>query len=191
MAKFNTSAIPNFENLSADELRNALAGLEVPSNDEMNQLKNELQKKSNAFDKTSSELAEAKRAMRATQTAEEQAKADRDAADKELRERYEALLKENAIAKDAARFASLGMDSDMATSIATAMADGDKDAFFSHLTTFKANTEKVIRSDVVKNTPKPDTAGVGTNKMSKEDIMAIKDTVERQQAIQNNIELFS
>ena len=48
--------------------------------------------------------------------------------------------------------------------------------------------EKKVRADVLRDAPRP-TGGSGRN-LSKEDIMNIRDSAERQAAIAENIELF-
>lgn len=185
MAQIDTSTLENFGEMSADELREFISSYEIPESDD----KIKYTKLKSSFDKTASELAAAKRTIRASQSAEEQAKADREAEMKEMKDKYDALLRESTIAKNAQKFSGLlGKDGEAA---ALAFADGDIDKVVELFSKAKTDFEKSIRADVTKNSPRPDdVAGKGTNFTSKEDIMKIKDATERQAAITEHPELF-
>ena len=95
------------------------------------------------FDKVSSELAAAKKQLKERMTEDEQKEAERQAADKALREELEAL-------KYSAE------DADV---MAKALADNDADALFKALAKANAAAEKNIRAELMKETPKPNGGG--------------------------------
>lgn len=163
MAKINTGTIEGYESMTPEERLKAVLDMEVPDD-----MSTEYSKLKASFDKTSSELADAKKKLRETQTAEELAKSEQEAAQNELRERYEALLKESTINKYTAKYTAIGMDVKLAGDVANAMYNGDTDKVFSGLEKFKADLERNIRSDIAKNAPKPNTGGDADNKITKE-----------------------
>ena len=192
MAKYDTSKITDFDKMDADALRNLISGIDIPDDksDEFAKLQAEYQKVKSSFDKTASELADAKKREKASMTAEEAAKAERDTEMRELTEKYEALLKENTLSKHKASFVAFGLDEKAAEETAAALADGDYEKLFANLGKYKSDFEKSIRADVIKGTPKPSDAG-GTEKYkTKDDILKITDARKRQEAIAANPELF-
>lgn len=182
----DTTAIENFDTLTADELREYLKGLTIPedNSEAYNKLKA-------AFNKTSSELATANKALKAKQTDEERAQAEREEHDREIQEKYEAVLKEYTIAKYGTKLAALGMDEKLSASTAESLFGGDMDNVFANLATLITNNEKAIRADIAKNAPKIDGNSKGGTYKTKAEIMAIKDPTERQNAISENMALFT
>ena len=77
----------------------------------------------------------------------------------------------------------------MATDTAKALASGDTAKVFANQQKFLEDYAKTVKADALKKTPKPP-AGDGTHAMTREDIMKIKDSAERQSAIAANMELF-
>lgn len=192
MAKYDTSKITDFDKMDADALRNLISGIDIPDDksDEFAKLQAEYQKVKSSFDKTASELADAKKREKASMTAEEAAKAERDNEMRELTEKYEALLKENTLSKHKASFVAFGLDEKAAEETAAALADGDYEKLFSNLGKYKSDFEKSIRADVIKSTPKPSDAGGSEKYKTKDDILKITDARKRQEAIAANPELF-
>ena len=76
-----------------------------------------------------------------------------------------------------------------ATDTAKALASGDTAKVFANQQKFLEDYAKTVKADALKKTPKPP-AGDGTHAMTREDIMKIKDSAERQSAIAANMELF-
>jgi hypothetical protein len=150
----------------------------------------ELDKLRKAISKANSEAAESKRQLREKQTAEEIAKAEQESKQKELQEKYDALLKEQTISKYAAKYREQGYDEKLAMDTAEALYSGDTDKVFANATKFHTEFEKSIRADVTKNTPKPNNGGDGGVVKTKADILKIQDASERQKAIAENIDLF-
>lgn len=176
--KFDSSKIENFNTLSADELRARILEMDFPdiSGAEYDKLKA-------AFNKASSELAEAKKTIRAGQNADEVAKAEREAAEKAKDELIANLQRRMAVSDAKERLVALGFDAKLASDTAELIADGKTDDVFGKLTEFKVGFEKAIRADIAKNAPKPDGAGSGTDPADKAVELAAKLGKERAASI--------
>ena len=72
-----------------------------------------------------------------------------------LEEKYNALLRENAVSKNKTKLLGLGYDEKLADETAEAMADGDLDKVFKNQKKFLEGFEKSIRAEVLKDTPEP------------------------------------
>ena len=112
-------------------------------------------------------------------------------------ERYKAIEAENAqlkrdmnISQQTNFYLSLGFDAELAKETAEAFVDGDFDTVEKNQLKAHQDFEKALRADVVKNTPHPQNSG-GTGGMTKAQIMAIKNPLERQRLIGENMELFT
>lgn len=187
MAKIDTSKIPGYAEMSPEQKITALEAYDEGSADD----DSEMAALKKAVSKANSEAAEYKRQLRAKQTDDEAAKAEREAREKELQDKYDELLKQNTIRGYAERYRKMGYDDKLAEATAKAMAEGDFDTVFANGETYRTALEQTIRADVTKKTPKPQNGGSGTTYTTKEEIFKIKDAAERQQAIADNIELFS
>lgn len=179
------TTIPNFETLS-EEQKKFLEAFTAPDDNA-----EAYSKLKAAFDKTSRELSTTKKSLAEKQSADERAAAEKAEADRELQEKYDALLKESTIAKFVAKYSALGMDEKLATATAEAQFAGETDKVFANLSTLRENNAKAIRADVARNAPTINSAGGGTAYKSKAEIMAIKDPTERQNAISENMALFT
>jgi hypothetical protein len=107
------------------------------------------------FDKVASELAEAKRQLKAKLTEEEQKEAARLEAEKAIKDELDALRKENAITKNKADFLGLGYDDALATETAKALADGDMKKVFENQKKHIENVKKAERAAALASDPKP------------------------------------
>ena len=85
----------------------------------------------------------------------------------------------------------MGYDADLATKAALSLADGKMNEVFAYMKQHGDNKEKELRAEILKSTPTPSTAGKVDNPLTADEIMAIKDPVERQQKIAENITLFT
>ena len=171
------------EGMTVEEIEAALEGIELPTDGSA-----EIERLTKALSKSNSEAAEYKKQLREKMTDDER-KAKEDAEKwEEMEKNYNALLKKDAISTNKAKLLALGYDEKLAEETATAMVDGDTEKVFANQKLHLDSVEKKVRADVLKDTPKP-TGGSGKG-MSKDDIMNIKDPVERQTAIASNIELF-
>lgn len=182
--KIDTSTIEGFDGMSAEDKVNALLGIDIPDNEkQITDLKN-LLSKANAEakkykDEKNASLSESEK--KAQEIAEEL---------NLLREQNAALVKEKQIAAFTASYTAMGYDEKSAREAAEALSEGDTTKVFELQKTFQAEREKAIKAENVKNMTTPPNGG-GTTYKSKKDIMAIKDTQERQKAIADNPQLFN
>lgn len=148
MPTIDTNAIEGFDSMTADQKVEALLGMDVPERVDLSGYV-----KKSLFDRTSSELAEAKKQIKSRMTEDEAAKAQEAAERRALQEKYDALLKETTIAKHTAKYLALGYDEGLAQKTAEALFDGDLDKVFENQAAFTASREAAIRAESVKNMP--------------------------------------
>lgn len=155
MPTISTEGIEGFDSMTAEQKVEALLKVEVPDKvDLAGYVKKDL------FDKTASELAEAKKAIKAKMTDDEAAKAQADADRKALEDKYTELLRKSTIAEHTARFIAMpGYDEKLARETAEALFDGNMDQVLENQQKANAAYEKKLRADLVKQDPKPDGAG--------------------------------
>lgn len=151
----DTSTIEGFEGMTAEQKVEALLKVEVPEKvDLAGYVKKDL------FDKTASELAEAKKAAKAKMTEEEAAAAERDAKWAEMEAKLKDLETEKTISTYKASYLAMpGFDEKLAEDTAKALADGDMKTVFANQQKANAAYEKKLRAEMVKQDPKPDGAG--------------------------------
>jgi len=107
------------------------------------------------FDKVSSDLAAVKKQLRTKQTEEEQAQADREAADQKIQEELESLRRDKALSTYKASYLAMGYDDKAATAAATAMVDGDMTALFAVMKKHGEDAEKALKAKLLNDTPEP------------------------------------
>jgi hypothetical protein len=129
--------------------------------------------KKDTFDKTASELAEAKRQLKAKLTEDEQKEAARLEAEKAIKDELDALRKENATTKSKAEFLAIGYDDALATETAKALADGDMKKVFENQKKHIENVRKAERAAALANDPKPPAGSGGDAKITKEQFSAM------------------
>ena len=108
----------------------------------------------------------------------------------EMREQLAAIKAEKDLADTISDFTSLGFDSETAKAVAIARRDGNR---AEEIKLFKAHQEtqsKLTAEKLIGGTPRPSAAGTPKTYASKDEILKIKDTAERQAAIANNLDLF-
>lgn len=150
MAQIDVTKIEGYAEMTPEQKVAALEAFTYEDN------ASEVERYKNAASKSNSEAAEWKRKHNALLSEEEQ---KRIALDEEL----EALRKENAemkkretISAFKAEFLSLGYDDALATDAANALADGDTKKLFGHIKKNDESRVKQIRSEILKDTPKPE-----------------------------------
>lgn len=124
--------------------------------------------KKDSFDKTASELAEAKRQLKAKMTEDEQKEAERAANEAAIKAELEALRKEKTISDSKAKFLGLGYDEKLAAETAKALADGDMEKVFANQQIHIENVKKAERAASLANDPKPPAGSGGDAKITKE-----------------------
>lgn len=172
------------EGMTLEEIETALKDIDLPTDGSA-----EIDRLKAALSKSNSEAADYKKQLREKMTAEEaKAKEDAEKLEELIRER-DALLREKTVAGYKAKYLALGYDEGLAGDTAEAMAKGETDKVFANHKKHLDATEKKIRADVLRDTPKPE--GGGGKPVSIADIMKITDSDARQTAIAENIELFN
>lgn len=156
MAKIDTSTIEGFEAMSPEDKLTALLGLEIPDPVDMKQFVS----KAN-FDKTSSELAAAKKQLAAKMTDDERKAQEAEQKQSDLEQKYEALLRESEIAKHKANFLAKGYSEKLADEAAVALYDHDNVKLFACMETFISDHDKALKAEVIKGTPKPGAGNAG------------------------------
>lgn len=107
------------------------------------------------FDKLASELADAKKQLRAKMTEDEIKEVERQQEQENIRQELEVLRKEKTLSTYKAQYLAQGYDEQLAADTAEAMADGDMDAVFLNMKKHGANLEKTLRAKILKDTPVP------------------------------------
>ena len=155
MPTISTEGIEGFESMTAEQKVEALLKVEVPEKvDLAGYVKKDL------FDKTASELAEAKKTLKGKMSEDEAAKAQADADRKALEDKYAELLKKSTIAEHTAKYIAMpGYDEKLARETAEALYEGNMEAVFANQQKANAAYEKKLRAEMVKQDPKPDGAG--------------------------------
>ena len=154
--KFDTSTIDGFENMSDADKVTALLGVDLPDPvDTKNLVKKE------DFDKVMSEASSYKKQLKEKMTAEET-----KAAQEKLQNDYNALLKENTISKNVAKYIALGYDEKLAKSTAEALFDGDMETVFANAAKANQALADKLKADLMRNSPRPSGAGTSTEEES-------------------------
>jgi hypothetical protein len=159
--------------MTADEKLALLEKYEPPAPDLTGYIKKD------TFDKTASELAEAKRQLKAKMTEDEQKEAERIAAETAIKAELEALRKDKTISDSKAKFLGLGYDEKLAAETAKALADGDMEKVFSNQQIHIENVRKAERAAALASDPKPP-AGSGGGIVDKKafDTMSSADQIK-------------
>lgn len=183
--KIDTSTIEGFDTMSDADKLSALLGLEFDDNSET------VKSQKSLIDKYTSQIAEYKKKERQALDDSQRAQLESDDRYKELEEKYNELLSKSLVSDYKAKYLAMGYDEVLAEDTAKAYVEGNTERVFENGTKFAQALEKKIKADVVKSTGKPDDKGSPSKQMTRADIMKIKDTAERQRAIEEHIELFT
>jgi hypothetical protein len=157
--KISTDSIEGFAEMTPEDQVKALLGLDVPNPVDLSGYV-----KKDVFDAKASEAANLSKQLKSRMTEEEQAKAQQEAAQKELEDKYNALVRKSTIADHTARYLALGYEKDLAEKTAEALFDGDMNKVFENQSAFIANREAVIKAEAVKNMPAPQHQDPAQNK---------------------------
>lgn len=186
MAKI-TESIKGYADMTAEEKLAALEALDQPENKpdpEAAKLKTQLSK-------ANTEAAELKRKLQEKMSEDERKAQEAEEASRKMQERLQELERRDMINTYKTAYLSMGYDADLAEKTAIAMADGKMEDVFANQKAFLETHDKAVLAGAVKQTPAPPAgSGKPAAPMTKEEIFKIQDTLERQQAIANNIELF-
>lgn len=128
------------DGMTFDEIEKALSDVPGP-------VEYAAQKK--ATDNATHEAASYKRDLRARQTEDEKAKADRDEQMQKMQKELEALRRDKAVSGFKAKFLGLGFEEVLAEETAQAMAEGKTETVFTNLATFKSAMQKELKKQAV------------------------------------------
>lgn len=181
--------IEGYETMSAEDKLKALESLDIEDNSsEYNKLKE-------AFNKTSSEVADYKKKLKAKEeelnsklSEDERKEKERKEAEAEREKLLENLLKEKSVAEHKANFLRVGYDEETATASASALVDGDFKTVFDNLGQFISERDKKAQVKALDSTPRPQSGG-GTPEVTKEQFDKMSIT-ERTKLYETNKELY-
>ena len=180
MPNIDTSAIEGFDAMTPEQKVEALLKVDVPEKvDLTGYVKKDL------YDKTASELADAKKQVKAKMTEDEAAKAKEAEERQKLQEDYNALLKKSTIADYTANYLAMGYEEKLARSTAEALFDGDMEKVFANQKLHQEAQTKAIRAEVMKDTPGPSGAGGGGEQKSAAQSVAERIGSARAEAAKN------
>lgn len=183
MAKIDVTRIEGYESMTPEQKLAALESFEYEDN------ASEIERLKNANSKANSEAAEWKRKHNALLTEEEQKRvADAEALEAALK-RVEVLEREKTVSEYKSKYIALGYDEKMAMETASALAAGDFEKVFANSEKFKADFEKRVRAEVLRDTPKPDRNQNEGNSVTKEQFDKMGYT-ERQKLFSENKALY-
>lgn len=151
--KIDSTKIVGYENLTEEQK----ALLETIEFDE----KSFVDKKT--FDKTASELAEAKKKLTTTKSEGEEKNIQLQNELQELRTKVGQMEKEKTIATHTAKYIALGYDEKLAKDTATAMVEGEFEKVFANQRTFLNAHDNETKTTLLQGTPAPVGTQTGTN----------------------------
>ena len=183
MAKIDVSKIPGYSEMSADDKLKALEGYEYDDGSA------EIERQKNAVSKANSEAAEWRRKHNALLSDDDKAKQEAAERLASMEKELDTLRKEKLVSEYKSKYLALGYDEALASDTSTALAENDYTKVFANQQKFLESHDKTLKADLLKGTPTPPAGGEGTQ-MTREDIMKIRDSAERQAAIATNMSLF-
>ncbi len=158
------------EGMTEEEISEALEKASIKSKGEDS---NEVKKLKELLSKTNSEAADYKKQLRAKQSEAER----KDAETKELLEKAQAELEtmkqEKKLSEYTAQFTAQGYDADSAKTVAEAFINGDLETLLKSQKDLFDKKEAVLKSELVKKTPRPASGSTGGEKMTKDKINAM------------------
>lgn len=154
MPTIDTSTIEGFDSMTADQKVEALLKAEIPEKVDMS-----LYVAKDTADKYATEVAELKKQLKGKMTDDEKAKAEAEAKQTEMEQKYNELLRKSTVAEHTAKFLALGYEEKLARDTAEALFDGDMDKVFANQQKAKEALEKAVKANLVKQDPKPEGAG--------------------------------
>lgn len=150
--KIDTSTIQGFGEMTPEQKLDALLAYELDTSRMVDK---------GLFDKTASELADAKRQIKAGLSADEAARAEANERFAELEAKYSELLRAKTVADNMAKYLALGYPEKLAAETAEALFNGDMDKVFANQQIVDKEREKKLRDELLKAAPFP-AGGSGT-----------------------------
>lgn len=177
------------EGMTLEEVETALAEVELPKAEDDSEKDKTILHLKKVISEANSKTADYKKKLLAKQTEEEtKAQERQEEMDRILNENKE-LNKKIAISENVSALVGIGYDTELANETAEALYNGEIGTVIKNMQTVLSARESQVKADVLQNTPQPP-SGNGGKTITKEEIMNIKNTTERQLAMQENPELF-
>lgn len=168
MAKIDTSKIPGYAEMSAEDKLKALEAFEYEDN------ATEVERLKSAVSKANSEAASWKKKHNELLTEDERKKQEDADALANMKKELDELRKDKTISEYKAKLIAQGYDEALASDTAQAMADGDTAKVFANQGKFLEEYAKKVKADALKKTPKPP-AGDGADGMTLEKLRKLSD----------------
>lgn len=166
MAHIDTGKIEGYDGMTLEQKVAALTGYEIPEAPDMSKYVAK-----SVFDKTSSDLAKAKKDLQGKMSEDElkaakQAEKDAEgkAAMEDLQGKYDELLKRFTVQTYKTNYISLGYDSKLAEETAEALASGDTEKVFANQKKHAEAQAARIKEELMKGDPRPSGSGGSENK---------------------------
>lgn len=156
MATIDYSTIEGFDTMTAEQKVEALLKVDVPEKVDLSAYVSKAQ-----FDKTASELADAKKQVKAKMTEDEAQRAKEAEEKQQIIDELNALKKQSAISGYVNSYLAMGYDEKLAKDTAEALFNGNMDKVFENQQAYNAAKEKSLRAEIMKATPGPNGAGGG------------------------------
>ena len=156
MAKIDTSKIPGYAEMSAEDKLKALEAFEYDDNAA------EVERLKGAVSKANSESAGWKKKHNELLTEDERKKQEDADALANMKKELDELRTDKTISEFKAKLIAQGYDEALASDTAQAMADGDTAKVFANQGKFLEDYAKKVKADAMKKTPKPP-AGDGSS----------------------------
>ena len=156
MAKIDTSKIPGYAEMSAEDKLKALEAFEYDDNAA------EVERLKGAVSKANSEAASWKKKHNELLTEDERKKQEDADALANMKKELDELRKDKTVSEFKAKLIAQGYDEALASDTAQAMADGDTAKVFANQGKFLEDYAKKVKADAMKKTPKPP-AGDGSS----------------------------
>lgn len=152
-----TSGINGWDTMTAEQKLEALAGIDFPEAVDLSAYIPKAQ-----FDKTSSDLAAAKKSLKEKMTSEETVQQQYAEELKAAQERSAAFEKELSIMKHTAKFMEIGYAPDLAKEAAEALFGGDTAKLFEAQQKFNTEQQQKFKSEMEKKQFPGGSGGSGT-----------------------------
>lgn len=177
--------IEGYESMSAEEKLKALEELEVEDD---SKLKNLLQKANSEASEYKKKLKAKEDELNSKLSEDERIENERKEKEAEREALLNNLLKEKTVAEHKANFLQKGYSEELATTSATALADGDFKTVFDNLGTFISERDKQAQVRAMDNTKRP-LGGNPTPEVTKEQFNKMS-LSERTKLFETNKELY-
>ncbi len=184
MAKYDTSKITGYAEMSAEEKVKALEALEIPDEVDLSKYVTK-----EVADRYASEASSYKKKYNEKLTDDERIKQEQEDKFNQMQTELDELKQEKALNGHITHLMGLGYDKDTASKVAQATVKGDFDTVYRLQSQFIDTTKKNVESEVLKKTPAPSVGGDDDKGITKEDFKKMS-LVEKQKLYEDDPETF-